>query len=87
VPDCATAGVLGVLPGVVGTIQATEVVKLLLEYGETLDGRFLIYDAGDMTFEEVPVEPRPDCPVCGEEGGIQSVHDVSYESTCAVDAD
>ncbi|MEF8789346.1 MAG: molybdopterin-synthase adenylyltransferase MoeB [Haloarculaceae archaeon] len=87
VPDCATAGVLGVLPGVVGTIQATEAVKLLLEYGETLDGRFLIYDAADLTFEEVPLEPRPDCPVCGEEGGIESVHDVSYESTCAIDAD
>jgi adenylyltransferase/sulfurtransferase len=87
VPDCATAGVLGVLPGVVGTIQATEVVKLLLGHGETLDGRFLIYDAGDMTFEEVPVEPRPGCPVCGGEGGIGSVHDVSYESTCSIDAD
>jgi adenylyltransferase/sulfurtransferase len=87
VPDCATAGVLGVLPGVVGTIQATEVVKLLLGYGETLDGRFLLYDAADMTFEEVPLEPRPSCPVCGEGGAIGSVHDVSYESTCSIDAD
>jgi adenylyltransferase/sulfurtransferase len=87
VPDCATAGVLGVLPGVVGTIQATEAVKLLMEYGETLDGRFLIYDAGDMTFEEVPLEPRPGCPVCGESPTIESVHDVSYESTCSIDAD
>jgi adenylyltransferase/sulfurtransferase len=87
VPDCATAGVLGVLPGVVGSIQATEVVKLLLGHGETLDGRFLIYDAADMTFEEVPIEPRPDCPVCGEAGGIGSIHDVSYESTCSIDAD
>jgi len=87
VPDCATAGVLGVLPGVVGTIQATEVVKLLLGYGETLDGRFLMYDAADMTFEEVPLEPRPGCPVCSEGGAIGSVHDVSYESTCSIDAD
>jgi adenylyltransferase/sulfurtransferase len=83
VPDCATAGVLGVLPGVVGTIQATETVKLALDYGKTLDGRFVFYDAGDMTFEEIPVESRPDCPVCGE-GGIGSVHDVEYEESCAI---
>jgi adenylyltransferase/sulfurtransferase len=83
VPDCATAGVLGVLPGVVGTIQATEAVKLVLDYGETLDGRMLAYDAADMTFEEIPIEPRPDCPVCGE-GGIESVDEVAYESTCSI---
>ena len=83
VPDCATAGVLGVLPGTVGCIQATEAVKLLLDYGETLDGRMVFYDAADMTFEEIPVEPRPDCPVCGE-GGIESVHEVTYESTCSI---
>jgi adenylyltransferase/sulfurtransferase len=86
VPDCATAGVLGVLPGTVGTIQATEAVKLLLGYGETLDGRFLIYDASDLTFEEIPVEPRPGCPVCGS-GGIESVHEVDYEFDCAIEAD
>ena len=83
VPDCATAGVLGVLPGTVGCIQATEAVKLLLDYGETLDGRMVFYDAADMTFEEIPVEPRPDCPVCGE-GGIESVREVTYESTCSI---
>ena len=83
VPDCATAGVLGVLPGTVGCMQATEAVKLLLEYGETLDGRMVFYDAGDMTFEEIAVEPRPDCPVCGD-GGIDSIHDVEYEDTCTV---
>jgi molybdopterin/thiamine biosynthesis adenylyltransferase len=83
VPDCATAGVLGVLPGTVGCIQATEAVKLLLDYGETLDGRMIFYDAADMTFEEVPIEPRPGCPVCGE-GGIESVHDVEYEATCSI---
>lgn len=84
VPDCATAGVLGVLPGVVGTIMATEAVKLALDYGETLDGRFLFYDAADMTFEEIPVEQRPDCPVCGG-GGIDSVHDVDYTESCSVE--
>jgi len=83
VPDCATAGVLGVLPGTVGCIQATEALKLCLEYGETLDGRMLFYDAADMTFEEIPIEPRPDCPVCGD-GGIDSVRDVEYEATCTV---
>jgi adenylyltransferase/sulfurtransferase len=83
VPDCATAGVLGVLPGTVGCVQATEAVKLLIDYGETLDGRMLFYDAADMTFEEIAVEPRPDCPVCGD-GGIESIHDVEYESTCAI---
>ncbi len=83
VPDCATAGVLGVLPGTVGCIQATEAVKLALGYGETLDGRMIFYDAADMTFEEIPVEPRPDCPVCGD-GGVDSVHDVEYEATCSI---
>jgi adenylyltransferase/sulfurtransferase len=83
VPDCATAGVLGVLPGTVGCIQATEAVKLVLDYGETLDGRMVFYDAADMTFQEIRIEPRPDCPVCSE-GGVESVHDVAYESTCAI---
>jgi adenylyltransferase/sulfurtransferase len=83
VPDCATAGVLGVLPGTVGCIQATEAVKLVLGYGETLDGRMLFYDAADMTFEEIRVEQRPDCPVCAE-GGVESIHDVEYEATCAI---
>jgi adenylyltransferase/sulfurtransferase len=83
VPDCATAGVLGVLPGTVGCIQATEAIKLCLEYGETLDGRMIFYDAGDMTFEEIPIEPRPDCPICSE-GGIESIEEVEYEATCAI---
>jgi adenylyltransferase/sulfurtransferase len=88
VPDCATAGVLGVLPGTIGTIQATEAVKLLLGHGESLDGRFLIYDAADVTFEEVPVEPRPDCPVCGDgEDTIESVAEVDYSFDCAIGAD
>jgi adenylyltransferase/sulfurtransferase len=86
VPDCATAGVLGILPGTVGCIQATEVVKLILGFGETLEGRLLAYDAENMGFEELPIEQRPNCPVCGE-GGIRSVQEVEYEDTCAIDAD
>jgi adenylyltransferase/sulfurtransferase len=87
VPSCAEAGVLGVLPGTVGCIQATEAVKLALGYGETLDGRLLLYDASDMTFETVEIRPNPDCPVCGETPSVESVHDVTYEDTCSVDAD
>lgn len=83
VPDCATTGVLGVLPGVVGSIQATETVKSLMDIGETLDGRLLCYDAMDMTFEELPISPNPDCPVCGETG-IESVDEVEYARSCAI---
>jgi adenylyltransferase/sulfurtransferase len=83
VPDCATTGVLGVLPGTVGCIQATEAVKLLLEAGETLDGRLLFYDAMDMTFETVPYRRNPDCPVCGDDP-IESVAEVEYSGGCAV---
>ena len=87
VPDCATTGVLGVLPGVVGSIQATETVKALMGVGETLDGRLLFYDAMDMTFEELPIEANPDCPVCGE-AGIESVSEVAYDTeSCAVASD
>jgi len=86
VPDCATAGVLGVLPGTVGAIQATETVKHFLRVGDLLDGRMIFYDALDMSFEEVPVRKNPDCPVCGE-GGVESVHEVEYTATCAIGAD
>ena len=93
VPDCSEAGVLGVLPGTVGCIQATETVKWILQDAglapdaDTLDGRMVFYDAMDMTFEEVPIRPNPDCPVCGEEPAIDSVRDVEYVETCAIGAD
>jgi adenylyltransferase/sulfurtransferase len=87
VPDCATVGVLGALPGTVGCIQATEAIKQVLEYGESLSGRLLMYDAGDMSFEEVPVRPDPECPVCGEDPAIGSVSDVEYADRCAITAD
>jgi adenylyltransferase/sulfurtransferase len=83
VPDCATTGVLGVLPGTVGCIQATEAVKLLLETGDPLVGRMLFYDAMDMTFETVPYQRRPDCPVCGEDA-IDTIDGIEYTDGCAV---
>ena len=84
VPDCATAGVLGVLPGTIGAIQATEVCKLLLEEGKTLDGRLLVYDASDLTTDTVPVRPNPDCPVCGEDPSLTAVSDGDYSEQCSV---
>jgi len=87
VPDCATTGVLGVLPGTVGCLQATEAVKVAMGVGEPLSGRLLLYDAMDLTFETVEVRRNPDCPVCGDDPSITSVHDVEYTGTCAVDAD
>ncbi|ELY94059.1 SAMP-activating enzyme E1 [Natrialba taiwanensis] len=87
VPDCATTGVLGVLPGTVGCIQATEAVKYLLGKGDLLEGRLLLYDAMDMTFETVDVLSNPSCPVCGDDPEIESVEDVSYDGTCTISAD
>ena len=87
VPDCATTGVLGVLPGTVGCIQATEAVKYFLGKGESLEGRLLLYDAMDMTFETVEMKRNPGCPVCGDEPAIESIHDVEYEGVCSVAAD
>jgi molybdopterin/thiamine biosynthesis adenylyltransferase len=86
VPDCATAGVLGVLPGTIGGIQATETVKYLLGKGDLLGGRMIFYDALDMAFDEVTIRKDSDCPVCGE-AGIESVHDVEYTATCSIGAD
>ncbi|MDS0297825.1 molybdopterin-synthase adenylyltransferase MoeB [Halogeometricum sp. S1BR25-6] len=83
VPDCATTGVLGVLPGTLGCIQATEAVKLVLGEGEPLAGRLLFYDAMEMTFETVPYRRNPDCPVCGEDP-IDSLDGVEYTDACAV---
>lgn len=87
VADCATTGVLGVLPGTLGCIQATEAMKLVLGFGEILDGRLLVYDAADMTFEEVPVERNPECPVCGDDP-ITSIESVEYAAEgCRISAD
>ncbi len=65
-PSCAEAGVLGVLPGTIGVLQATETIKLLLDIGETLSGRLLVYDALEATFRQVKVRKDPKCTTCGE---------------------
>jgi adenylyltransferase/sulfurtransferase len=80
VPSCAEGGVLGVLPGVIGTIQATETIKLILGVGEPLIGRFLIYDALRMRFREIALRRDPDCPVCGTHPSIRELHE--YDDYC-----
>jgi len=80
-PSCAEAGVLGVLPGIVGVLQATEVVKLILGRGEPLAGRLLHVDALDMRFREFRVRRDPECPVCGENPTI--TEPIDYEGFCA----
>ena len=82
VPSCAEGGVLGVLPGIIGMIQATEAVKLILGIGEPLIGRFLIYDALKMRFRELKLRKDPDCPVCGTHPTVKAL--IDYEQFCGV---
>ena len=82
VPSCAEAGVFGVLPGIVGTIQATETIKLVLGVGETLVGRLLVYDAMRMAFRELKVPKDPDCPVCGPRPTVREL--IDYEAFCGM---
>jgi sulfur-carrier protein adenylyltransferase/sulfurtransferase len=83
-PSCAEGGVLGVLPGVVGSVQATEALKLALGIGEPLVGRLLLYDALDAAFTEVSLRRDPDCPVCGEHPTITEY--VDYVEFCQAPA-
>ena len=85
IPDCAEAGVLGVLPGTIGAIQATEAVKLLLDVGDSLAGRLLVYDAAGLSMETVPIRRTPDCPVCGETPRIDGVSEVGYDGRCRIE--
>ncbi len=78
VPSCAEGGVLGILPGVVGTIQATEAIKLLMGKGRPLVGRLLLYDALDMKFRELKIRKDPSCPVCGDHRTITELQDYDY---------
>ncbi len=82
VPSCAEGGVLGVLPGIVGTIQATETIKLILGIGTPLIGRLLLFDALAMQFRELTLRKNPDCPICGEHPTID--HLIDYEAFCGV---
>jgi molybdopterin/thiamine biosynthesis adenylyltransferase/rhodanese-related sulfurtransferase len=79
-PSCAEAGVLGVLPGIVGSIQAMEAIKILLGLGDTLAGRLLIYDALDQDFTTVSIKRDPDCPACGDPERLPEM--VDYDETC-----
>lgn len=80
VPSCAEGGVLGVLPGTIGTLQATEVVKLLLGLGEPLVGRLLLYDALAVRFQTVDIPKNPDCPICGSTPTLTGL--IDYEEFC-----
>ncbi len=82
VPSCAEGGVLGILPGMVGTLQATEVIKLLLGIGRPLVGRLLLFDALELSFREVRLRPDPACPICGEHPTIDKL--IDYEQFCGV---
>jgi sulfur-carrier protein adenylyltransferase/sulfurtransferase len=83
-PSCAEGGVLGVLPGVIGSLQANEALKLALDIGEPLVGRLLLFDALTTTFSEVSVRRDPDCPVCGENPTITEY--IDYADFCGVPA-
>jgi adenylyltransferase/sulfurtransferase len=82
VPSCAEGGVLGILPAVIGSIQATETVKLILGKGETLKGRLLLYDALNMKFRELRLRKNPDCPMCGTNRTIHKL--IDYEQFCGI---
>src|SRR5580704_5121889 len=82
VPSCAEGGVLGILPGVIGLIQATETVKLILGIGQTLVGRLMLYDALGMKFRELKLRRDPDCPACGDHPTITKL--IDYQQFCGM---
>ncbi len=82
VPSCAEGGVLGILPGLVGVIQATETIKLILGQGDSLVGRLLLVDALGMKFRELKLRKNPDCPVCGKNPTITQL--IDYEEFCGI---
>ena len=82
VPSCAEGGVLGVLPGIIGVIQAIETVKLILGKGDSLIGRLLLFDALKMKFRELKLRKNPDCPICGENPTIHEL--IDYQEFCGV---
>ena len=84
VPSCAEGGVFGVLPGTIGSIQATEALKLILGIGDSLIGRLLLYDALDLSFQTVKLQKNPDCKICGHTPEVTEL--IDYEDFCGVPA-
>ncbi|MFQ5685734.1 MAG: ThiF family adenylyltransferase, partial [Candidatus Scalindua sp.] len=82
VPSCREAGVLGVIAGAIGVIQATEVIKLILGNGELLNGKLLLYDSLRMDFKKLNIHRNPDCPICSENPTIKEL--IDYEEFCQV---
>jgi len=82
VPSCAEGGVLGILPGLIGTMQATEAVKIIIGKGETLAGRLMLFDALGMHFRELKLRKNPDCPICGERRTIHQL--IDYQEFCGI---
>ncbi len=82
VPSCAEGGVLGVLPGIVGSIQANETIKLIIGRGESLKGRLLMFDALKMKFRELRLRKNPDCPICGTHRTVTKL--IDYEEFCGL---
>ncbi len=82
VPSCAESGILGILPGTIGTLQATETLKLILGIGEPLIGRLLLYNAQDMSFEFVRLHKNPACKVCGEHPSVTEL--IDYDAFCGI---
>ena len=82
VPSCAEGGVLGVLPGIVGSLEAVEAIKLILDQGDPLIGRLLLYDALDAEFREVKIGKNPNCPVCGDQPTVTEL--IDYEQFCGI---
>src|SRR5438094_4454058 len=85
VPSCAEGGVLGVLPGIIGSIQAMETIKLILGAGEPLIGRLVLFDALKLQFRELKLEKDPDCPVCGSHPSVTEL--IDYEAFCGIGAE
>ena len=83
VPSCAEGGVLGVLPGIIGCIQATEILKLAIGKGTSLVGRLILFNALDLKFRELKLRRDPACPVCGEHPTIKEL--IDYEQFCGIE--
>ena len=84
VPSCATGGVVGVLPGIIGTIQANEIIKLIVGGGEPLIGRLVTFDSWHMKWRELKICKDPDCPVCGKNPSITELEEYDYEDFCGI---